>query len=166
MPDIPAASSLDLGNAMKKPQTPIESSVSRRSFLGSVLAVAVTGVQGNPTFAAARSRRGGHPQVCTSCADWLMFFRQALMKLAEGFGWRALMRMSRVSRLGAQPRTKSSPSDRNLDGRPLFSSGIHSEPTPLSPWRRHWKRAVSKWITWRRLLRRALAPCQQTFHAS
>jgi thioesterase domain-containing protein len=63
MPDIPAASSLDLGNAMKKPQTPIESSVSRRSFLGSVLAVAVTGVQGNPTFAAARSRRGGHPQV-------------------------------------------------------------------------------------------------------
>ncbi|KQY16876.1 lipase [Rhizobium sp. Root73] len=37
--------------------------MSRRSFLCSVLAVAITAFQAKPTFAAAKVRRGGHPQV-------------------------------------------------------------------------------------------------------
>lgn len=63
MPDILAGSSLNPGNMMKKTQTPIESVISRRAFLGSALAVAVTGLQVNPTLAATRGRRGGRPQV-------------------------------------------------------------------------------------------------------
>jgi pimeloyl-ACP methyl ester carboxylesterase len=48
---------------MKKSKAPIEISVSRRSFLGSVLAIAFTGLQVETTFAAGKGERGGHPQV-------------------------------------------------------------------------------------------------------
>lgn len=48
---------------MKKSKTPVESATSRRSFLGAVLAIAFTGIQGNSAFAARKGGRGGHPQV-------------------------------------------------------------------------------------------------------
>ncbi|WP_276121499.1 alpha/beta fold hydrolase [Pararhizobium qamdonense] len=48
---------------MKKPLTPIEHLTSRRSFLASILAVTVTGLQVEPAVAAVKRRRGGPPQV-------------------------------------------------------------------------------------------------------
>ncbi|WP_349017719.1 lipase [Rhizobium sp. 32-5/1] len=48
---------------MKNFKTPIEISSGRRAFLGSVLAIALTGTQGKSTFAAGKSKYGGHPQV-------------------------------------------------------------------------------------------------------
>jgi thioesterase domain-containing protein len=48
---------------MKKPQTPVETAISRRRFLVSAVATAVTGLQAEPAFAVAKIQRGGHPQV-------------------------------------------------------------------------------------------------------
>lgn len=48
---------------MKKPPVRIQRSVSRRSFLGSVLAIAVIGLPVDQAIAAAKGRRGGPPQV-------------------------------------------------------------------------------------------------------
>jgi pimeloyl-ACP methyl ester carboxylesterase len=63
MPDTPAGSSLNLGRSMKKSKFPVENSVSRRSFLGSVLALAFTGLDVKTTFAAGKGERGRGPQV-------------------------------------------------------------------------------------------------------
>lgn len=63
MPDEQAVSSPNPGNAMTKPRPDIVNSVSRRAFLGSVLAAAVTGLQVQPAFAAAKRRRRAPPQV-------------------------------------------------------------------------------------------------------
>ncbi|WP_426129467.1 hypothetical protein [Pararhizobium sp. PWRC1-1] len=48
---------------MKKSKNSFENSPSRRSFLGSILAIAFTGLHVKTTFAAGKGERGGHPQV-------------------------------------------------------------------------------------------------------
>jgi hypothetical protein len=63
MPETLAGSFPNLGNAMKKSKNPIESSPSRRSFLGSIVAIAFTGLHVNSTFAAGKGGRSGHAQV-------------------------------------------------------------------------------------------------------
>jgi pimeloyl-ACP methyl ester carboxylesterase len=48
---------------MTKSKNPIESSPNRRSFLGSILAIAFISLNVNPTFAAGKGGRSGRPQV-------------------------------------------------------------------------------------------------------